>query len=76
MSPDPETCRSSSPHDPGDEHHGGLVEGVEELDEDLPFLSQLPQSHAKHNGKHHQTKNIHPILVFSKGHLKTQTEYE
>ena len=64
--------RLSLPHDPGHQHHGGLVERVEELDEDLSFLAQLPQRHTKHDGKHDQTENIHPILVLSKRHLKTQ----
>ena len=72
--PDQETRRAFLPHDPGDQNHGSLVEGVEELDEDLSFLSQLPQSHAKHDGKHYQTKNIHAILVHSKRHLETRME--
>lgn len=60
------------PHDPGDQDHGGLIEGVEKLDKDLPFFSQLPQSYTKHDGKHHQTKNIHAILVCSKRHLQVK----
>lgn len=66
----PEKCRSYLPHDPGDQHHGSFIEGVKKLNEDLSFLSQLPQSHTKHDGKHYQTKNIHAVLVCSKRHLK------
>lgn len=68
--PNPETYKCVLPHDPGHQHHGGLVEGVKELDEDLSFLTQLPQSHAEHNRKHHQTENIHAILIFFNGNLR------
>ena len=61
--------RAPLPHDPGHQHHGGFVEGVEELDEDLPLLTQLSQSHAEHDGKHHQAQDVHPILVVSKRDL-------
>lgn len=49
------------PHDPGDQHHGGVVEGVEEADEQLPLRPQLPQAHAKGDGKHHQAQDIHTL---------------
>ena len=39
---DPLTRVLLLPHDPGHQHHGGLVEAVEEPDEDLPILPQLP----------------------------------
>lgn len=59
----------SLPHDPGHQHHSGLIEGVEELDENLALLPQLPQSDTKHNGKHHQAEDVHAILVRCNGHL-------
>lgn len=62
-------AQSFLPHDPGHQYHGGLVEGVEELDKDLPLLSQLPQSHTKHNGKHNQTQDVHAVLVCTNGNL-------
>lgn len=64
-----ETCRFFLPHDPGHQHHGGLVEGVEELDEDLALLAQLPQCHAEHDGKHNQAQDVHAVLVCSERHL-------
>lgn len=40
-----------APHDPGHQHHGGLIESIKEANELLPLVSQLSQRHTKHHGK-------------------------
>lgn len=65
---------SYSPHDPGHQHHGGLVEGVEKANEFLPLVSELLQRHTKHHGKHNQAQDVHAISFGTNGHLKHTTE--
>lgn len=45
---------ADSPHDPGDQHHGGFVEGVKESDELLALGPQLLQRHPEHHGEENQ----------------------
>lgn len=66
------------PHDPGDQHHGGLIERVEELDKDLSFLSKFPQGHTKRHSKNDETQDVHSIHFFAIWNLNTKikmTEY-
>lgn len=63
-----------SPHDPGDQHHGGLIERVEELNKDLSFLSKFPQGHPKYHGKHDETQDVHAIHIFANWNLNKNTQ--
>ena len=58
------------PHDPGHQHHGGLVEGVEEADELLPLRPKLPERDAEHHGEQHQTQDVHTVRVCTDGDLQ------
>ncbi len=60
------------PHDPGDQHHGGLVERVEELDKDLSFLSKFPQGHTKRHSKNDKTQDVHSIHFCANWSLNTK----
>lgn len=57
------------PHDPGDQHHGGIIEGVEEVNEQLSLRPQLPQGHTKDYGKHHQAQDVHTLHLIPDRYL-------
>lgn len=60
---------TSLPHNPRNQDHGGFVEGVEELDQDLPFGPQFPQGDSEDDGEDHQAKDVHALHLFALGHL-------
>lgn len=64
------------PHDPGHQHHGGVIEGVEESDEQLSLGSQLAQGHAKDNGEDHQAQDIHTLHLIPDRHLWARNRLE
>lgn len=59
----PTPCSQHLPHNPGDQDHGGIIEGVEESDEQLALGPQLPQSHTKDYSEHDQAQDVHLHLT-------------
>lgn len=68
----PTPCPQHLPHNPGDQDHGGIIEGVEETNEQLTLGPQLPQSHTKDDSEDHQAQDVHSLHLTEK--LQKRTE--
>lgn len=68
----PTLCSQHLPHNPGDQDHGGIIEGIEETNEQLTLGPQLPQSHTKDDSEDHQAQDVHSLHLTDK--LQERTE--